>query len=128
MHPSFFIHCHNARNLWNWIPQLIGEDLTKFNEISELIRWSARLPKKNQGCQCLVSLIFYGIWELWKGRNSIIFNGMVFSPELCVKSVRQWVQNLNFMFTGRCSNSIQELQLLNFFFSNSNCKTGTEVF
>lgn len=117
-----FIYCQNAKNLWEWVSQLIGEDITRFTEISELIRWSVRLPKKNQCCQSILALIFCGIWELWVARNSIIFNGVVVNEEQCVNTVRRWVQKLSFMFNGNCSNTTQELQLLKFLNAKPNFK------
>lgn len=41
-----FMHSQNAQNLWSWVLNLIGEDVSRFLNISELIKWTAKLPKK----------------------------------------------------------------------------------
>lgn len=41
-----FILCQNAQNLLCWLLQLIGENISRFMNISELIKWAAILPKK----------------------------------------------------------------------------------
>lgn len=66
-----FIHCNMARNLWAWMSQVLGENITLFNCVVSLIRWAARLEKKNSAYQVKMAAVFVGLWSLWTIRSCL---------------------------------------------------------
>lgn len=110
-----FVHCQLARNLWNWVSQVIHYDITQFTDAKQLICWAVKRPEKLQVHQVITTLVLAGLWELWCARNSLVFDAKLVSNEQCVSNVRNWVRKTAFMMTGVAENNINEMEMLRFF-------------
>lgn len=64
-----FLFCNHVSNIWTWISQLIGEDLTTFSDVKDLVKWAAKLKKEKSVLSsnfCSNHLRSLGAWEMQK--------------------------------------------------------------
>lgn len=85
---------------------LLTLDLSFIPSLTEMIRWCTKRNFKDQFNQVVQSLIYNTIWELWKTRNLVIFEGRKLPAERCFRKVKMAVMNLAFLFKGTLNNSI----------------------
>lgn len=64
-------------------------------------------------------LILCGLWELWRGCNSIVIDHKNIIKHICISEVRKWIIKVNFIFKGTIDNNVTDMLLLKFFSINA---------
>ena len=76
------LHCSFARNVWTkmaeWTQNLVQQPTDGFEVMDWLKKELAQLPKKDRRLKA--TLLIYGAWNIWKERNSGIFEQKQMSP------------------------------------------------
>ncbi|BFG30155.1 hypothetical protein CerSpe_164290 [Prunus speciosa] len=87
-----FFRCEYARLFWFAssmqldVPQIEGTDFRACWD--NLLRKYGRVEHCNEILQCVV----FGLWRLWKSRNSVVFYGCIWDPGDCVDDFHSQMQ------------------------------------
>lgn len=122
----FILHCQYAATVWSWVEGFLEVNFLNFRGIKQVLLHCCKWDLKNQRNQLRFALVMCAIWEIWKSRNDMIFNGTRRSARECILSTRRLVTRLGFLMTGKVRNG-QGMELFRAFGITMNVKHGIQV-
>lgn len=102
--------CVFARTLWLWIWDALGEPGNAPGTEDELVEWCSTRVATQCVTRDLKAILTLCLWELWKHRNAIVFDGETPSLQTALRNIdregRTWRSagkfkgDLEFFFSG----------------------------
>lgn len=70
-----FIHCDLTKAVWSWFSLIVNLDMSFVHTAVEMIRWCTSGNLANQYNEVIQAACFIVMWQVWKARNKLIFQG-----------------------------------------------------